>query len=170
MASKWHFNTFCPPPENGAARTAGLAGALAGFDPAAGDCGKLRAALESFAGETERLLDGNGENGQRTAHAGIVGRLMNSVKMGHYPTCPQNLAGIAGGIEFREGRRVNLLDPCCGCGLALLQIAGAAGDAGALPATYGERPASAGEPAKGNRGDTGIMKTLKICRQLLASR
>ena len=81
---------------------------------------------------------------------------MNSVKMGHYPTCPDNLAGIAGGIAFREGQALNLLDPCCGCGLALLQIADAARDAGALPATYGvELDSHRAAEAQGRLGRVG---------------
>lgn len=68
----------------------------------------------------------------KTTNAAIIGRLMNSVKMGYYPTNLENVRHMARGIEFPEGVTVNLLDPCCGCGLALSTLA-QAGDCN----TYG---------------------------------
>ena len=48
---------------------------------------------------------------------------MNHVRMGYYPTDPENIAHILRGIAFPEGVTTNLLDPCCGCGKALRQLA-----------------------------------------------
>ena len=58
-----------------------------------------------------------------TTNAQVVGRLMNNIKMGYYPTDPDNISLILRGIQFPEGVTTNLLDPCCGCGKALRQIA-----------------------------------------------
>ena len=58
-----------------------------------------------------------------TANAAVIGRLMNNVKMGYYPTDPDNISLLLRGIRFPEGVTTNLLDPCCGCGKALRQIA-----------------------------------------------
>ena len=57
------------------------------------------------------------------ANAAVIGRLMNNVKMGYYPTDPDNISLILRGIRFPEGVTTNLLDPCCGCGKALRQMA-----------------------------------------------
>lgn len=58
-----------------------------------------------------------------TTNARVIGRLMNNVRMGYYPTDPDNIDLILRGIQFPEGVTTNLLDPCCGCGKALRQIA-----------------------------------------------
>ena len=58
-----------------------------------------------------------------TTNAAIVGRLMNNIKLGYYPTDPDNITRMLRGIQFPEGVTTNLLDPCCGCGKALRQIA-----------------------------------------------
>ena len=58
-----------------------------------------------------------------TVNAAVIGRLMNHVRMGYYPTDPENIAHILRGIQFPEGVTTNLLDPCCGCGKALRQLA-----------------------------------------------
>ena len=60
--------------------------------------------------------------GQKT-NAAIVGRLMNNIKLGYYPTDPNNISLILRGIHFPEGVTTNLFDPCCGCGKALRQLA-----------------------------------------------
>lgn len=57
------------------------------------------------------------------ANAAVIGRLMNNVKMGYYPTDPDSISLILRGIRFPEGVTTNLLDPCCGCGKALRQLA-----------------------------------------------
>ena len=58
-----------------------------------------------------------------TANAAVIGRLMNNVKLGYYPTDPDNISLLLRGVQFPEGVTTNLLDPCCGCGRALRQIA-----------------------------------------------
>ncbi len=58
-----------------------------------------------------------------TANAAVIGRLMNNVRLGYYPTDPDNIALILRGIQFPEGVTTNLFDPCCGCGKALRQLA-----------------------------------------------
>lgn len=58
-----------------------------------------------------------------TTNARVVGRLMNNIKMGYYPTDPDNISLILKGVQFPNGVTTNLLDPCCGCGKALRQIA-----------------------------------------------
>ena len=55
----------------------------------------------------------------RTTNASIIGRLMANVKMGYYPTDMEHIGHLVRGIGFPKGVTVNLLDPCCGCGLAL---------------------------------------------------
>ena len=59
----------------------------------------------------------------QTTNAAIIGRLMNSVKMGYYPTDLDHIKHLVRGIEFPEGVTTNLFDPCCGCGLALRALA-----------------------------------------------
>ena len=58
-----------------------------------------------------------------TVNAAVIGRLMNHVRMGYYPTGPGNITHILRGIAFPEGVTTNLLDPCCGCGKALRHLA-----------------------------------------------
>ena len=60
--------------------------------------------------------------GQKT-NAAVIGRLMNNIKLGYYPTDPDNIDLLLRGIKFPEGVTTNLLDPCCGCGKALRQLA-----------------------------------------------
>ncbi len=60
--------------------------------------------------------------GQKT-NAAIIGRLMNNIKLGYYPTDPGNISLLLRGIHFPEGVTTNLFDPCCGCGKALRQLA-----------------------------------------------
>lgn len=68
----------------------------------------------------------------KTTNAAIIGRLMNNVKMGYYPTNLEHVRHMARGIRFPEGVTVNLLDPCCGCGQALKTLA-----EGSVCTTYG---------------------------------
>ena len=48
---------------------------------------------------------------------------MNNIKLGYYPTDPDNISLMLRGIRFPDGVTTNLLDPCCGCGKALRQLA-----------------------------------------------
>lgn len=68
-----------------------------------------------------RFADGFPVGGK--ANAAVIGRLMNHVKMGYYPTDSDNIAAMLRGIQFPQGVTTNLLDPCCGCGQALRQLA-----------------------------------------------
>lgn len=60
--------------------------------------------------------------GQKT-NAAMVGRLMNNIKLGYYPTDPDNISLMLRAIRFPDGVTTNLFDPCCGCGKALRQLA-----------------------------------------------
>ncbi len=95
--------------------TAGkLRDGLLGFNLMSGNYGPVYNTLHAFA----QSLPVEG-----TTNAAIVGRLMNNIKLGYYPTDPDNIGLILRGIQFPEGITTNLLDPCCGCGKALRQIA-----------------------------------------------
>ncbi len=101
--------------EAGLAVTAGkLSAGLSRFDLMSTGYKPVYEALRQFAG----LLPVGGK-----ANAAVIGRLMNNVKMGYYPTDPDNIALMLKGIRFPEGVTTNLLDPCCGCGKALRQLA-----------------------------------------------
>lgn len=58
----------------------------------------------------------------QTTDASVIGRLMNNVRLGHYPTDLAHVGHIAQSIVF-PSTTVNLLDPCCGTGDALLRLA-----------------------------------------------
>lgn len=51
-----------------------------------------------------------------------LGHLMNRVKMGYYPTDPFHVERLRNAVVFPENP-TNLLDPCCGEGLALASFA-----------------------------------------------
>ena len=53
-----------------------------------------------------------------TANNKVIGHLMNNVKMGYFPTDLEHIKKIKSALVFPE-TSVNVLDPCCGCGLAL---------------------------------------------------
>ena len=98
------------------ARTAGkLQTGLAGFNLMSRAYKPLYEALRSFADKLPENLD--------SVNAKTIGRLMNQVRMGYYPTDPENIRHILRGIRFPEGVTTNVFDPCCGCGKALRQIA-----------------------------------------------
>ena len=73
---------------------------------------------EALTGFAQRLPET-----QDTVNAAVIGRLMNQVRMGYYPTDPENITHILRGVRFPESVTTNLLDPCCGCGKALRQLA-----------------------------------------------
>lgn len=64
----------------------------------------------------EKLNDSVPDN--NTVSAKVIGHLMNNVKMGYYPTEPGHIKMIKNSLKFPE-TSINILDPCCGCGLAL---------------------------------------------------
>lgn len=97
------------------AATAGqLQDGLAHFDLMSTTYQPVYEALTAFA---ERLPANSSVN------ASVIGHLMNNVKMGYFPTDPENIALLLRGIQFPEGVTTNLFDPCCGCGKALRQLA-----------------------------------------------
>jgi methylase of polypeptide subunit release factors len=103
------------------AMAAGVHRGVKAFVPMTPDYAQFAAGIEGFL---SRLPGGDEdeESGKRT-NAAIIGRLMNFVRMGYYPTDLDHIEQIVRGIEFPEGVTTNLLDPCCGCGLALRRLA-----------------------------------------------
>ena len=97
-----------------AAVAASLRPQLAAFPIMAPDYQKLSDILAAFAAELPQ---------PQTASAAVIGRLMNSVKMGYYPTDPLHVEHITRGIAFPPGGTTNVFDPCCGEGLALRALA-----------------------------------------------
>lgn len=57
-----------------------------------------------------------------TVDASLIGHLMNNVKMGYYPTDTSHVKMMKNALKFPENK-VNIFDPCCGCGLALEALA-----------------------------------------------
>lgn len=90
-----------------------LANQLAAFQLMTRDYGKLTAALKQFA---DSLPD------NQTTNAAVIGRLMNNIRMGYYPTNLDHVELITRGIAFPRDVTTNLLDPCCGTGAALRKM------------------------------------------------
>lgn len=88
---------------------------LAGFDLLSRRYKPVYEALTGFAKQMPVNADGG--------NAAVIGRMMNQVRMGYYPTDPENITHLLRGIQFPSGISTNLLDPCCGCGKALRQLA-----------------------------------------------
>ncbi len=99
-----------------AAYSAKLSQAVAAFAVMTPDYGKFTVLLRDYL----QRLPGREAI---TTNAGVIGRLMNHVRMGYYPTDPDHVRMIARGIAFPLGVTTNLLDPCCGCGTALRLLA-----------------------------------------------
>ncbi len=83
------------------------------------DYKKLCAALATYLSK----LPTSTQPENKTTNADVIGRLMNNVKLGYYPTDLEHINWIVQGIEFLYGVTTNLFDPCCGCGLALRTLA-----------------------------------------------
>jgi len=98
--------------------SAKLAHSVTGYNLMTLDYGKLCSALSDYLAKLPLS-----ESKAKTTNAAIIGRLMASVKMGYYPTETEHVRLIARGVEFSDGVTANLLDPCCGCGLALQMLA-----------------------------------------------
>lgn len=88
---------------------------LAGFNLMTRNYQPVNQVLTAFAEKLPETRD--------SVNAAVIGRLMNRVRMGYYPTDPDNIDLILRGIQFPEGKTTNVFDPCCGCGKALRQIA-----------------------------------------------
>lgn len=109
------------------AYTAQLCAAVSGFPVRTADDSKLAKALADWLTYLKPLLPEN-----QTVTAAAVGRLMNNVRLGYYPTDPVHVAYIKRALLFPDGKTVNLLDPCCGEGSALHLLGG-----GENAVTYG---------------------------------
>jgi len=91
-----------------------LSAGLSGFELMSNHYGPVYEAMCRFAGMLPTA---------ETVDASVLGRLMNRVKLGYYPTDPENIRHILQGVAFPDGVTTNVFDPCCGCGKALRQIA-----------------------------------------------
>lgn len=89
-----------------------LHGSVKVFNLMTPDYGKLIKALEMLMTAVPQ---------SETANAKVIGRLMNNVRMGYYPTDLEHVGMIKKALVF-PGGRVNVLDPCCGCGQALERL------------------------------------------------
>lgn len=84
-------------------------------------------------------------------NAKIIGHLMNNVKMGYYPTEKNHVKIIKSALKFPDGS-VNILDPCCGEGIALNVLA-----LGTNAVTYGtEIDEARGKEAEGRLDRVGF--------------
>ena len=111
------------------AYTAQLSAAVSGFHIQTPDYSKLLKAFSDWLAYIKPVLP---DAGTKTVSTSVIGRQMNSVRLGYYPTDPAHVAYIRRALVFPEGKTVNLLDPCCGEGNALSQLG-----AGENAATYG---------------------------------
>lgn len=103
---------------------------------------ELISALSSFA---DMLPDGNSVDAKAAAH------LMNRIKMGYFPTDTEHVRLIKKAVRFPKSQ-VNILDPCCGEGLALKTFS-----EGENAVTYGiELDESRGHTAQGNLDRAGL--------------
>ena len=100
--------------QNLSAMAGQLCTGLAGFDLMARN---YKPVYDAICGVANQFPTGEKANAQ------VIGRLMNRVKMGYYPTDSENISHLLRGIQFPAGVTTNLLDPCCGCGKALRQLA-----------------------------------------------
>ena len=98
-----------------------LHNAVKSFSVMTPDYSRFTAGLNEFLAR----LPGDDAEGdeEKKTNASIIGRLMNFVRMGYYPTELAQIEHIERGITFPEGITTNLLDPCCGCGIALRSLA-----------------------------------------------
>ena len=78
------------------------------------DYGKVAKTITAFAEQLPR---------KEHVTARTLGHLMNNVKLGYYPTDLDHLDYLLKGITFPDGITTNLLDPCCGEGIALRHLA-----------------------------------------------
>ena len=111
------------------AYTAQLCSAVSGFHIRTEDYSKLAKAFSDWLDYVKPLLP---DAEAKTVTAAAVGRLMNNVRLGYYPTDPAHVAYLKRALRFPEGKQVNLLDPCCGEGNALHLLG-----AGENAVTYG---------------------------------
>lgn len=96
------------------AYTLQLCSAVSGFHIRIADYSKLVKAFSDWLEYIKPLLPDT-----QTVTAAAVGRLMNNVRLGYYPTDSAHVAYLKRALRFPDGKQVNLLDPCCGEGNAL---------------------------------------------------
>jgi hypothetical protein len=101
--------------------SAKLSQSIKAFNLMTPDYSKFCSALNGFLSKLP--LSEQSKPEPNTTNASIIGRLMANVKLGYYPTESEHIQHIVQGIGFPEGVTTNLLDPCCGCGLALRALA-----------------------------------------------
>ena len=112
-----------------AAYTAQLSAAASAFHIRTEDYSRLTAAFDDWLQRMTPLLP---DTETKTVNAAVIGRLMNNVRLGYYPTEAAHIGWLKAALRFPEGKAVNLLDPCCGEGDALQQLG-----AGENAVTYG---------------------------------
>ncbi|RKJ83013.1 class I SAM-dependent methyltransferase [Butyricicoccus sp. 1XD8-22] len=95
-----------------------LGESLAMFQVNLRDYSKLNQTMSAF---DQMLTPFVQENDQ--VNAAVIGRMMNRVKLGFYPTAPDHIPPMKNALVFPSDTTVNLLDPCCGCGDALFSLA-----------------------------------------------
>ena len=91
------------------AYTAQLCSAVSGFHIRTADYSKLVSAFSDWLEYIKPLLP---DAEAKTVTAAAVGRLMNNVRLGYYPTDPAHVAYVKRALRFPEGKTANLLDPC----------------------------------------------------------
>ena len=93
-----------------------LGESLAMFQVNLRDYSKLNQTMSAF---DQMLTPFVQENDQ--VNAAVIGRMMNRVKLGFYPTAPDHIPPMKNALVFPSDTTVNLFDPCCGCGDALFR-------------------------------------------------
>lgn len=101
------------------AYTAQLSAAVSGFHIQTPDYAKLVSAFLDWLAYIKPLLP---DAETKAVSAAAIGRQMNHVRLGYYPTDPSHVTYLKRALVFPEGKTVNLLDPCCGEGNALSQL------------------------------------------------
>lgn len=90
------------------AYTAQLSAAVSGFHIQTPDYSKLLKAFSDWLAYIKPVLP---DAGTKTVSTSVIGRQMNSVRLGYYPTDPAHVAYIRRALVFPEGKTVNLLGP-----------------------------------------------------------
>lgn len=79
----------------------------------------MTADYSKLCGALEELQNQIPQN--ETTNAKVIGHLMNNVRMGYFPTDLAHVRRIRETLVFPK-TQTNLLDPCCGCGMALEEL------------------------------------------------
>ena len=98
-----------------AIKTGRIITALEGFDVLSKDYSKFASTMDAYISDLEK---------RHEIDVQLVGRLWNNIKLGYFPTDLTHVEMIKKAITFPQtGLQVNILDPCCGCGLAVEKMA-----------------------------------------------